>query len=193
VKEKWKDAGRNRRIAGYQAMKQKKTNLAGTKCTAIDAKLADLVLDTRPAPAKVQAHVAECDQCRARVEELKATINLLDAWEVPEPSPYFLTRLGARMREERQAAPAGWFAAAIARWRAGIAYGSGLHVRPLAAMALTVLLLIGGGTYLGVTDWMQPVQQPGPSAAVVHDLQTLDSNAQILDQMEELSSNESGD
>jgi hypothetical protein len=59
-------------------------------------------------------------------------------------------------------------------------------------VALTVLLLVGGGTYLGVTDWMQPAQ-PTPQAAVVHDLQTLDNNAQVLDQMEALSNNESGD
>jgi len=51
---------------------------------------------------------------------------------------------------------------------------------------------VGGGTYLGVTDWMQPAQ-PSPQAAVVHDLQTLDNNAQVLDQMEALSNNESGD
>jgi len=174
-------------------MKQTNTSYAGPKCTEIDEKLADLLLDSRPAPAEVQAHLAECGQCQARLEELKATINLLDAWEAPAPSPYFMTRLGARMREERDAAPAGWFAGAIARMRARIAYGSGIHVRPLAAMALTVMLLLGGGTYLGVTDWMQPVQQPGPNAAVVHDLQTLDSNAQVLDQMEALSNNESGD
>jgi hypothetical protein len=119
-------------------------------------------------------------------------MQLLDTWEAPEPSPYFLTRLGARMREERQAAPAGWLARGIARIRASIAYGPGLHVRPLAAMALTVVLLLGGGTYLGVTDWMQPVQ-PTPLAATVNDLQILDSNAQVLDQMESLSTNSSGD
>jgi hypothetical protein len=176
-------------------MEQKKTNYAGLRCTEIEAKLADLLLDTRPAPAKVQAHVAECEQCQAKLKELKATMSVLDAWEAPEPSPYFLTRLGARMREEREAAPAGWFAGAIARLRAQIAYGSGLHVRPLAAMALTVMLLVGGGTYLGVTDWMQPAQQPGASAtaAVVNDLQTIDSNAQVLDQMEALSNNSNGD
>jgi hypothetical protein len=54
------------------------------------------------------------------------------------------------------------------------------------------MLLVGGGAYLGVTDWMQPAQSTG-QAAVVHDLQTLDSNAQVLDQMEALSSNQSGD
>ena len=174
-------------------MNANNTNRAETKCTVAETKVADLVLDPAAAPAKVQAHVAKCEECQAKLEGLKATMNLLDAWEAPQPSPYFLTRLGARMREEREAAPAGWFAGAIARLRATIAYGSGLHVRPLAAMALTVMLLIGGGTYLGVTDWMQPVTQPGASAAVVHDLQTLDNNAQVLDQMEDLSSNDSGD
>ena len=60
-------------------------------------------------------------------------------------------------------------------------------------MALTVMLLVGGGTYLGITDWDQ--RRPIPEqAAVVHDLQTLESNAQLLDQLEALSSNnESGD
>jgi hypothetical protein len=48
------------------------------------------------------------------------------------------------------------------------------------------VLLVGGGAYLGVTDWEQPANQPG-QAAVVHDLQTLDNNAQLLDQMEAMS------
>jgi anti-sigma factor RsiW len=170
-------------------MKEMKTNCAG-----MDGKLADVLLDPRPAPAKVQAHIAECEHCQAELAKLKATMQLMDTWEAPEPNPYFLTRLGARMREEREAAPAGWFAGAVARLRARVAYGPGLHVRPLAAMALTMMLLIGGGTYLGVTDWMQPVQQqPGPNAAVVHDLQIIDSNAQLLDQMDALSTNSNGD
>jgi len=182
-----KEAGTNRQRTGWQAMKQTKTN-----CKMVDEKRADLLLDPHAVPAKVQAHVAECGDCQGELAKLQAAMQLLDTWEVPEPSPYFLTRLGARMREEREAAPAGWLAGTFARIRAGIAYGPGLHVRPLAAMALTFVLLLGGGTYLGVTDWMQPLQ-PSPQAAVVHDLQTLDSNAQVLDQMEDLSSNQSGD
>jgi hypothetical protein len=120
-------------------------------------------------------------------------MEMLDAWKAPVPSPYFLTRLGARMREEREAAPAGWLAGTIARLRATLAYGPGLHARPLAAVALTVMLLVGGGTYLSVTDIMQPPQPAAQNAAVVHDLQTLDSNAQVLDQMEALTSNQNGD
>lgn len=169
-------------------MKRTKTN-----CTGMDAELAGLLLDQSPAPAKVQAHVAECERCQSELSELKATMQMLDAWQAPEPSPYFLTRLGARMREEREAAPAGWLSGVMARLRARIAYGSGLHVRPLAAMALTIMLLVGGGTYLGITDWLRPAQQPGQDAIVVHDLQILDNNAQVLDQMEALTSNPNGD
>jgi hypothetical protein len=109
---------------------------------------------------------------------------LLDTWEGPEPSPYFVTRLDARMREQRAAEPTGWFE----RMRARFVYGPHTHVRPLAAMAFTIMLLIGGGTYLGVTNWDQTANPPG-QAAVVHDLQTLDSNAQLLDQLETLSNN----
>jgi hypothetical protein len=86
------------------------------------------------------------------------------------------------MREERQAAPEGWFA----RLRDRFAYGPPMHVRPLAAMALAVMLLVGGGTYLGVTDLDQTTASAQPTA-VVHDLQMLDNNAQLLDQMEAMS------
>jgi hypothetical protein len=54
-------------------------------------------------------------------------------------------------------------------------------------MALTVAVLIGGGAYLGLNNWDQPAVQPPAQAAVVHDLQTLDNNAQLLDQLESLS------
>ena len=168
-------------------MKRMKAN-----CKGMDGKLAEMLLDPNAAPAKVQAHVAECSRCQSEFEELKAAMHLLDIWEAPEPSPYFMTRLDARVREESAAAPSGWLNGAVARLRASLAYGSGLHARPLAALALTVVLLVGGGTYLGVSDWMQP-PQPSPQAAVVHDLQTLDNNAQVLDQMEALSSNQDGD
>jgi hypothetical protein len=162
------------------------------KCTGMDSKLADLLLDPTAVPAKVQTHVAECESCQAELAELQATMNLMDTWEAPEPSPYFLTRMNARMREEREAAPAGWLARQIARMRAGFAYGSAAHVRPLAAMAMTIMLFVGGGAYLGVSDWTHTTPQP-TDTAVVHDLQLLDSNAQILDQLESISDNNNGD
>ncbi len=154
----------------------------------MESELADLLLDPDAVPAKVRAHVDACEHCRGELAELTATMSLLDTWKGPEPSPYFLTRLDARMREELEAPPEGWFA----RLRDRLAFGPSMHVRPLAAMALAVMLLVGGGAYLGVTD-LDQTANPTPTA-VVHDLQTLDNNAQLLDQMEAMStSNDNGD
>ncbi len=151
-------------------------------CSGMETGLAEMLLNPAAVPAKVRVHVEQCETCREELAELHATMALLDTWEAPEPNPYFLTRLDARMREEREAAPAGW----LERLKARFTYGPSLHVRPLAAMALTVLLLLGGGTYLGVSNWDQTAPA-SPQAAVVHDLQTLDNNAQLLDQMEAMS------
>jgi len=156
-------------------------------CAEMDVTLASLLLDPAGAsaalPSKLQSHLAECDRCRREMDELRATMALLETWKAPEPNPYLLTRLEARLREEREAEPEGW----SARLRARFAFGPQTHVRPLAAMALTVVLLLGGGTYLGISDWNQPPSVP-IQAAVVNDLQTMDNNAQLLDQLEDLSS-----
>jgi anti-sigma factor RsiW len=151
-------------------------------CTGMESKLEDMLLDPAAAPAKVRVHVEQCEGCQRELAELQATMTLLDTWESPEPSPYFLTRLDARMREERQAAPEGWFA----RLRDRLTFGPSMHVRPLAAMAMAVVLLVGGGAYLGINDMDPNATQPGHEA-VVRDLQTLDNNAQLLDQMEAMS------
>src|SRR6201992_3004429 len=121
------------------------------QCAAMETRLADMLLDPEAVPAKVTAHVAECASCTAELQKLRATMALLDTWKAPEPSPYFMTRFAARLNEERQAEPAGWFE----RLRARFTYGPSLHARPLAAMALTVMLLLGGGTYLCAHHWHQ--------------------------------------
>lgn len=160
-------------------------------CHDVNAKLADLLFEEKPETliAKdesnaVHAHLAECQSCSAQLAELRATMALLDAWEAPEPNPYFLTRLNARLDEEREAAPASWYE----KLRARLVYGSRLGLRPVAAMALSVMVLIGGGAYLGLNSSDGPAVQPAQTqAAVVHDLQTMDNNAQLLDQLEALS------
>jgi len=158
-----------------------------TNCTGMESKLADLLLDPQRVPAKVQAHVDACEHCRGELAELRATMSMLDAWESPEPSPYFLSKLDARMREERATAPASWPQRWIAHLRARLVYGPSMHVRPMAAMALAVVLLLGGGSYLGLTDGEKQAAPP-PTQAFVHDLQTLDNNAQLLEQLDSISS-----
>lgn len=155
-----------------------------TSCRKLNEdRLAELLLDPESASAEVREHIAECGDCRGEFEALQATMGLMDAWEAPEPSPFFFTRLNAQMREEREAQPAGW----LGRVRARFAYGPRTHARPLAAISLTVMLLLGGGTYLSVSKMMQPPPARASEAAVVHDLQTLDNNAQVLDTLESLS------
>jgi hypothetical protein len=152
----------------------------------MEAKLAEMLLDAAP-DARTSAHVDACSGCSAELAELRATMNLMDAWEAPEPNPYFLTRFDAQMREERRKAPEGW----LARLRSSFTYGPTTHARPLAAMALTVMLLVGGGTYLSLNgNQIDPPAPPPVHEAVVQDLQNLDSNAQLLDQLETLSSND---
>lgn len=152
-----------------------------SRCNGMDEELAGLLLEPETASAEVRKHVAECDGCRRELEELKSTMGLMEAWKAPEPSPFFFTRLNARMREERQAAPTSWYA----RLKASFVYGPRTHVKPLAAMAMTLVLLVGGGMYLGLSNWMQP--QHSSDAAVVDDLQMMENNAQVLDTLEALS------
>jgi len=164
-----------------------------TICAGMETRLADLLLDPENAPATVKTHVAECDACQRELDELRATMAAMDAWKAPEPNPYFMTRFQARLRAEKEGAPASWPVRMIDRIRTRLMFGSPMHVRPLAAMALTVLLLLGGGTYLDFY-WQAPPAAP-PQTAVVHDLQLLDNNAQLLDQLEAISSadQDSGD
>ena len=157
-----------------------------TECAGMESKLADMLLAPETANAKVKTHVAECDACRKKLEELRATMALMDAWTAPEPSPYFMTRMNAQLDEVRQEPRAGL----LERLRARMLYGPQMHVRPVAAMAWTMVLLLGGGAYLGISNWDQPAPAKPGQAAVVQDLQLLDNNAQLLDQLDAISGNE---
>jgi anti-sigma factor RsiW len=155
-----------------------------TKCDEFE--LAEMLFEPEKAGAAVKAHVAGCAACTEQLAELKATMGLLDEWKVTEPSPYFMTRMGARLNEEREHEPASLLVRVWNRVWLPLAFGPQRSVRPLAAMAMTLMLLVGGGAYVGLSHDWEPQPQPG-QAAVVHDLQNLDSNAQLLDQLESMS------
>lgn len=142
--------------------------------------LADLLLDPERVPAEVRTHVETCADCAAELKALQGTMLALDGWESVEPSPYFDVRMAARMREARQEKPAGWLERMRARWT----YGTSLHLKPLAAGALALLLLAGGGTFAGLkrTESATPVT----ASATVRDLQSLDENSQVFKAMNTL-------
>lgn len=142
--------------------------------------LPDLLLDREAVPPAVRAHVEECADCSRELKSYETTMLALDAWEGVEPSPFFDARMAAQMREERAAEPAGW----LERLRARLMFGSNLNLRPLAAGALAVLLLIGGGTYAGFQGMHSGT--PVVASATVKDLQSMDDNAQVFQQMNSL-------
>lgn len=143
--------------------------------------LPDLLFDRDRVPPAVRAHVEQCAECSRELKALESTMMALDAWEGIEPSPFFEARMAARMREERAAQPAGF----LERMRSRLLFGSSLNMRPIAAAALALLLLIGGGTYAGF-EGLHPATPVVASSATVRDLQSLDENAEVFQQMSSL-------
>jgi len=74
---------------------------------------------------EVSKHLESCAGCAGKLNELRQTMAVLDEWQVPEPSPYFDTRLRARLREEAARQPA--------------SCGNGF-VKPALAVSLAVLM-----------------------------------------------------
>lgn len=133
--------------------------------------------------AEVSSHLANCPACRSEYESLSATFRLLDAWKAPEPSPFFDQRLAAHLREEMAAPPAGFFA----RLRDRILFGSSLQLRPALAGALALALVIGGGTFAGISAYHPGDNVPtAQTSAAINDLQILDKNEQAIQQMDQL-------
>ncbi len=147
-------------------------------CRDCQFALPDLLLDpATPASLKAQAHIDSCAQCREELESLQATMSLLDAWEVPEPSAYFDQKLAVLLREEQAKAPAGWFE----RLRSRLLFNTGRQFRPALAGAFALALLIGGGTFADLS--LSNPAKPATSATVT-DLQVLDKNDQALQTMD---------
>jgi hypothetical protein len=133
------------------------------------------------ASAELTKHIAKCAECAEEAKSLRATMDLLDTWKAPEPSPYFDQKMTVLLREEQAKAPAGFFE----RIREYVLLSTGRQFRPALAGGLALMLLLGGGGYAGVTILTQQHPQVQASAAV-DDLQILDRNEQAIQQMDQL-------
>ena len=160
----------------------KNTDTNTMNCKTCKTHLPDLLLDDRYTAAhpEVAGHLASCEACAKELAELRATFALLDEWTAPEPSPYFDSRLRARVREAADAQPEGLFE----RMYAFLRFSTGFHLRSAMAGALMLVVLVGGGTFAGFYEHsMHTTPQP---SATVNDLKILDNNAQALQQMDQL-------
>jgi predicted anti-sigma-YlaC factor YlaD len=132
------------------------------KCTEIREMLPDLAAGLAAATPELDSHIRSCADCAGTLTEMRQTMALLDEWQAPEPSPYFDTRLQARLREEQAKQPASWLA-----WIR----------RPALAVSLAVAMVAGVSIYMQ-RDRMAPGPiQPGTA---VSDLQTLDKHLDMF-------------
>src|SRR5580698_10470504 len=156
-------------------------------CHDCQSALPDLLLDPASSSnAAARAHLDTCAACREEFNSLNATFALLDLWQAPEPSPYFDQKLAVRLREEQAIAPAGWFE----RIRTRLLFNTGRQFRPALAGALALVLLVGGGTFAGITgSHLGRVE----ASATVEDLQILDKNDQALQTMDQLLQDDNSD
>src|SRR5207253_9242893 len=75
--------------------------------------------DSSPSAA---AHVRDCEACAKQLASLRSTMSLLDEWTAPEPSPYFDSKLRARMKSEPEPVR-GWqrLLAPVTGWKPAMA------------------------------------------------------------------------
>ena len=147
-------------------------------CKTCRTFLPDLLLDEGAADPRASAHVEDCAECRRELNELRATFALMEEWVAPEPSPYFDSRLAARLREAQTVAPEGLWE----RLASYLQFSTGRAFRPAVAGALAVALLLGGGTVTTLLVHQTPA--PTASSPAVNDLKIYDNNAQALQQMD---------
>ena len=142
------------------------------KCKDVREHLLELMTQ-EPGPGELRDHLKSCAACAGELDSLRRTMALLDDWQAPvDTSPYFLTRLRARMHEE-QARPVGfmnWFR------------------RPALAVSMTVLMLASISLFQGSWQLKDNSSSHGPVAmapgTAVGDLQYLDRNHDLLAEFE---------
>ena len=156
-------------------------------CNQIRELLPELAagMDAATVQPEVEKHLASCAGCAAHLRDLQKTMALLDEWQAPEPSPYFDTRLQARLREEMARPHAGWLSwlrhPAWAMLLAGVIFVGALAVG------------IGNKSYVFQTEAI-PTNPPSLGLPVepgtaVGDLQALERNDELyadFDMLDEL-------
>ena len=139
------------------------------KCAEIRERMPEVTAGFGEFTSDESSHLASCSACTEQLKSMRATMSLLDEWQVPEPSPYFDVRLQARLREEMAKPQAGWL-----HW----------FRRPVLAAALTVIMGVGIGVYFVTGGQNRPDKPENPAVSrvaadpgsAVGDLQTLDKN-----------------
>ena len=125
-------------------------------------------------------HLSSCANCARELESMRQTMALLDEWQAPEPSPYFDSRLRARVREAA-AEPRSWL-----QWLRG----------PAVAFALALLMVVSIALFRNAPNH-EIANNPKPSAVqtgtAVSDLQELEHDGDMyanFDMLDDLGTEE---
>ena len=149
-------------------------------CKTCHSAMPDLLLDPNSAVSvDARVHLNSCTACREELASLQSTFALLDSWEAPEPSPYFDQKMAVRLREEQANPPATWFE----RLQSRFLFNTGRQFRPALIGSMALVLLLGGGTFAGISNLVLHQEKTQVSAAV-GDLQILDKNDQAMQDMD---------
>jgi anti-sigma factor RsiW len=152
-------------------------------CENLRGDLMEAVLEgPQAASPQLQEHLRSCAACAHELASFRQTMAVLDEWQAPEPSPYFSSRLRARIRETAATQPSGWLA-----WLR----------RPVAMAAAMVLVAAGAGLLemgrvnrdrntLATNDQPGVVRVSSTPGAAVSDLQYLDKNADLFSEFDAL-------
>ena len=173
-------------------MKNLKSSMNPMDCRQAAEVMPDLLFSPGAAPAAARAHLQSCAPCQKELATLNKTMQLLDGWEAPEPSPFWTARMGARLREEQAQPAAGWagFSGWMDRLRTRL-WLSNHSLKPAAGVAaLGLVLAAGGGTWLDLAS--HPAAPPAQASNTVRDLQSLNENAQVFQQLSALDSPDTG-
>lgn len=135
------------------------------KCNEIRELLPDLAAGFTAPRIEVNDHLRSCTECAGTLNEFRKTMALLDEWQAPEPSPYFDTRLQARLREEAARQPVSWLS-----WLR----------RPAIAVSMAVALVAGTTLFIEHKGGGGVVPGPVMPGTAVSDLQVLDVNHDVL-------------
>lgn len=136
------------------------------KCEEIREMMLDVAAGVGEADPAMTEHMRSCPACASKLDDMRSTMALLDEWQAPEPSPYFDTRLQARLREEAAKPRAAWL-----HW---------LRAPVLAISFALVMVVAGGITFFSSKPTPPPnAVVAAPPGTAVGDLQQLDKNHDV--------------
>lgn len=151
-------------------------------CKDIKDEIFEAALSGAAPGDKAKAHLSGCATCESEYQSMLSTMNVLDTWTTPEPSPYFDVRLRARLREVKQQEQHG----VLARWLEKIGIRQ-LTWKPIAAAGFALVMAVG--VYVEMPGSIPRTGPRGPvfeASCPVVDLQALDNNSQVLNALQDL-------